>query len=294
MKRMLRAATAGLVLALGLVVMPNAIAAATADPIGNCTTTVGTIVAVDFAHWGGPIVRGCGVNDPNGYALLHAAGFGTTGDQHDGPAFICRIGNQAFQRGTQYPTAAARRLRPHAARDRVLVVLARARRAEHVDATARSARRATHRSRARSNCGRSAAPTSAAPPVPACRASVPTHSAPTTRRPPDRVRFRRRRPRRVRPSRARARAPAPDRRPRTRRRRSSPDRRPRRHPVRGRATAPQPGAKSDAHHAAAVPPVRQRRRPRPELRRSRREHRASSPHCRPSRSMVRRDRSRRC
>ncbi|MDQ1477306.1 MAG: hypothetical protein QOE62_2535, partial [Actinomycetota bacterium] len=77
-----------------------------ADPIGNCTTTSGTIIAVDFGHWGGPIVRGCGVNQPNGDALLHAAGFSTAGDNHDGPGYICRIGNQAFRSGTQYPTPA--------------------------------------------------------------------------------------------------------------------------------------------------------------------------------------------
>ena len=126
-------ATAGLVFGLGLVVMPMPVTAAHADPIGNCTTTAGTIVAVDFSHWGGPIVRGCGVNSPSGYALLHAAGFSTAGDTHDGPAFICRIGNEAFEHGTQYPTPAAGRLHPDAARGRVLVVLGRAGRAEPVD-----------------------------------------------------------------------------------------------------------------------------------------------------------------
>lgn len=75
-----------------------------ADPIASCSTTVGTIVAVDFAHWGGPIVRGCGVNDSSGFTLLHAGGFTTAGDSHDGPAFICRLGNRAFDGGTQYPT----------------------------------------------------------------------------------------------------------------------------------------------------------------------------------------------
>jgi hypothetical protein len=79
---------------------------ASADPIGNCTTTSGTIIAVDFGHWGGPIVRGCGVDQPSGYSLLHAAGFNTAGDNHDGPGYICRIGNQAFGAGTQYPTTA--------------------------------------------------------------------------------------------------------------------------------------------------------------------------------------------
>jgi hypothetical protein len=104
--RLLRTATAGLILGLGLVLMPTTVTPARADPIGNCTTTSGTIVAVDFSHWGGPLVRGCGVNSPSGYALLHAAGFTTAGDAHDGPALTCRIGNEVFQHGTQYPTPA--------------------------------------------------------------------------------------------------------------------------------------------------------------------------------------------
>lgn len=79
---------------------------ASAAPIGRCTTHSGTIVAVDFQHWGGPIVRGCGVGRHSGYDLLHAAGFTTAGDQHDGPAFICRLGNGAYHAGTQYPAPA--------------------------------------------------------------------------------------------------------------------------------------------------------------------------------------------
>ena len=71
--------------------------------LSACAPHRGTIVAVDFAHWGGPIVRGCGIGQPNGYALLHAAGFRTAGDSHDGAAFICRIGNQTFHGGTVYP-----------------------------------------------------------------------------------------------------------------------------------------------------------------------------------------------
>ncbi len=77
---------------------------ASAAGLSACTPHRGTIVAVDFAHWGGPIVRGCGIGQRNGYALLHAAGFRTAGDAHDGAAFICRIGNQAFRGGTMYPT----------------------------------------------------------------------------------------------------------------------------------------------------------------------------------------------
>ncbi len=96
----------GLALLAGFIITPFGSPTATADPIGNCTTTTGTIVAVDFAHWGGPIVRGCGVNSATGYALLQAAGFTTAGDRHDGAGFICRLGNGAFNGGAQYPTAA--------------------------------------------------------------------------------------------------------------------------------------------------------------------------------------------
>ncbi len=93
-----------LTLAAGVLAASAGESSARAAPLGACTAQTGTIVAVDFAHWGGPIVRGCGIDQPSGYALLHAAGFTTTGDEHDGPAFICRIGDQAFHHGTQYPT----------------------------------------------------------------------------------------------------------------------------------------------------------------------------------------------
>lgn len=73
-------------------------------PLSACTAHHGTVVAVDFAHWRGPIVRGCGIGEPTGYALLHAAGFTTAGDAHDGTAFMCRIGNRAFDGGALHPT----------------------------------------------------------------------------------------------------------------------------------------------------------------------------------------------
>lgn len=93
-----------------LAVAAPAVAAPTAA-LGQCTTTRGTIVAVDFGHWEGPIVRGCGVQsngqpDPTGLVLLHDGGFDTTGSTHDGPAFVCRIGSGSFSGGTQYPTPA--------------------------------------------------------------------------------------------------------------------------------------------------------------------------------------------
>jgi len=106
MKALARVAALALVAATAGVVAPAAVTPAAADPIGSCTTTTGSIVAVDFAHWGGPVVRGCGVGQPSGYALLHGAGFSTAGDNHDGPGYICRIGNRAFAAGTQYPTPA--------------------------------------------------------------------------------------------------------------------------------------------------------------------------------------------
>ncbi len=86
-------------------------ATARAAAIGACTSTRGTIVAVDFGHWGGPIVRGCGVTasgapDASGYALLHDGGFTVAGDDKDGPAFVCRLGDAAFDGGAPHPTDA--------------------------------------------------------------------------------------------------------------------------------------------------------------------------------------------
>ena len=79
-------------------------ALATAQPIGDCTTTSGVIVAVDFGHWGGPVLRSCGTTPTTGYNLLNQGGWQTTGTEHDGPGFICRIGYTGYQGGTQYPT----------------------------------------------------------------------------------------------------------------------------------------------------------------------------------------------
>ncbi|MEU6476851.1 prenyltransferase/squalene oxidase repeat-containing protein [Streptomyces sp. NPDC047017] len=73
---------------------------------GGCTATKGAVVAVDFKPFGGTVERGCDPTPTTGYDLLHDAGFTTTGTQHDGPAFICRIGYGGFDSGTQYPTPA--------------------------------------------------------------------------------------------------------------------------------------------------------------------------------------------
>jgi hypothetical protein len=81
-------------------------ALAAAQPISACTTTSGVVVAVDFAHWGGPVLRSCGTTPTTAYDLVNQGGWSTTGTEHDGPGFICRIGYAGFQGGTQYPTAA--------------------------------------------------------------------------------------------------------------------------------------------------------------------------------------------
>ena len=73
-------------------------------PMGACTTSANAVVAVDFAHWGGPIVRACGSTPTSGFELVNEGGFHTVGTQHDGPGFICRISSSSFG-GTPYPAA---------------------------------------------------------------------------------------------------------------------------------------------------------------------------------------------
>ncbi len=80
-------------------------AQASAKPVGDCTTTSGVILAVDFGHWGGPVLRACGTTPTTGFTLLNEGGWHTTGTGHDGPAFICRIGYDGYHGGTQYPTS---------------------------------------------------------------------------------------------------------------------------------------------------------------------------------------------
>lgn len=93
---------ASTVLSLAMcVTLLSVVTPAAADPIGNCTATKGAVVAVDFGPFGGELERGCDTTPTTGYELLHEAGFTTEGTEHDGPAFICRIGAGS---GTQYPT----------------------------------------------------------------------------------------------------------------------------------------------------------------------------------------------
>jgi hypothetical protein len=99
-------------LTVGLLLTPAAItagagpAAAAARPLSACTATAGVIVAVDFGPWGGPLLRSCGSTPTTGYAQLNQGGWHTAGTEHDGPAFICRIGYRGYRDDAQYPTAA--------------------------------------------------------------------------------------------------------------------------------------------------------------------------------------------
>jgi hypothetical protein len=97
-------AGAGLVLLL-MAALSAGPATAAARPLSTCTATTGAIIAVDFAHWGGPVLRSCGSTPTTGYVLLNQGGWETTGTEHDGPEFICRIGYSGYRHGAQYPTA---------------------------------------------------------------------------------------------------------------------------------------------------------------------------------------------
>ncbi|MDQ1295849.1 MAG: hypothetical protein QG608_3736 [Actinomycetota bacterium] len=76
-----------------------------ARPMSYCTRERGAVVAVDFGHWGGPIVRSCGTTPTTGYALVNQNGLRTTGTQHDGPAFVCRLSYTGYASGAPRPGA---------------------------------------------------------------------------------------------------------------------------------------------------------------------------------------------
>jgi hypothetical protein len=90
--------------AAGAAAAPRAWAAA--EPMSHCSTTTGVVMAVSFAHWGGPVLRSCAGTPTSAYDMLNQGGWHTTGTEHDGPGFICRIGYRGYQGGTQYPTPA--------------------------------------------------------------------------------------------------------------------------------------------------------------------------------------------
>jgi hypothetical protein len=106
LRRRAAAAGAGLALLTAVTAAGAGPAAAAARPLSECTGSAGVIVAVDFGHWGGPVLRSCGTTPTTGFALLNQGGWHTTGTEHDGPGFICRIGYSGYRRDIQYPTPA--------------------------------------------------------------------------------------------------------------------------------------------------------------------------------------------
>ncbi|MER6318367.1 prenyltransferase/squalene oxidase repeat-containing protein [Streptomyces sp. NPDC001581] len=102
-RRLLSLATAAFLTLGAGVAFLTAPTSANADPIEQCTATTGAVVAVDFGPFGGKVERGCDTTLTTGYELLHTAGFTTVGTQHDGDAFICRLGFGTFNSGTEYP-----------------------------------------------------------------------------------------------------------------------------------------------------------------------------------------------
>ncbi|MFJ9683077.1 hypothetical protein ACIRP2_34300 [Streptomyces sp. NPDC101194] len=102
--RALARTAAAMGLAAAALAATAAPAGAAPQPMGQCTTSSGVVLAVDFSHWGGPVYRSCGTTPTTGYELLNQGGWATTGTGHDGPAFICRIGYSGHQGGKQFPT----------------------------------------------------------------------------------------------------------------------------------------------------------------------------------------------
>jgi hypothetical protein len=71
---------------------------------GGDTCSTGTLVAVDFGKWSGPLLRACYTGPAvSGSELLDAEKFTVT-EVTRSPGVVCRLGNRGFSTGTQYPT----------------------------------------------------------------------------------------------------------------------------------------------------------------------------------------------
>jgi hypothetical protein len=104
--RLARAGTAAVAALTLTAAWSAAPALARSRPVSDCTATSDATVVVDFGPFGGPLLRACGSIPTNGFTLLNQGGWHTSGTEHDGPAFVCRIGYAGFRHGTQYPTPA--------------------------------------------------------------------------------------------------------------------------------------------------------------------------------------------
>jgi hypothetical protein len=86
-------AAASAVGSLGLAVAVPALTdplPAGAEPVADCSTTVGVVVAVDLSPWGGAVERGCDAAPSTALAALQAD-FSVDGTAQYGDAFVCRI-----------------------------------------------------------------------------------------------------------------------------------------------------------------------------------------------------------
>jgi hypothetical protein len=104
--RWLTRAASTLIAALTLAAWISVPSLAKPRPVGDCTAASDATLVVDFGPFGGPLLRACGSTPTTGFALLNQGGWRTSGTEHDGPAFVCRIGYAGFHHGTQYPTPA--------------------------------------------------------------------------------------------------------------------------------------------------------------------------------------------
>jgi len=77
-------------------------AGATALPMSDCSSTSGVVVAVDFSHWGGPLVRSCGSTPSTGGQLISQGGLTNTRVGRY-PGFVCQLGYSGFAGGTAEP-----------------------------------------------------------------------------------------------------------------------------------------------------------------------------------------------
>ena len=76
-------------LALAVPAVPGSVPAG-ADPVADCSTTAGVVVAVDLSPWGGAVQRGCDPTLTTALAALQAD-FTVAGTAQYGDAFVCRI-----------------------------------------------------------------------------------------------------------------------------------------------------------------------------------------------------------
>jgi hypothetical protein len=90
--------------ALPAVLITGAGSSKTPPTAAGSTCSTGTLVAVDFGKWNGPLLRACHTGAAvSGSALLDAGKFTVTGVTRE-PGVVCRLGNPQFSTGTQYPT----------------------------------------------------------------------------------------------------------------------------------------------------------------------------------------------